>query len=171
VVLEDSDMVQRAFDERLGAGFAIFLEQVLLEASCIDPDADRTAVGARGGDDLANPLFGADIAGVDAEAGRAGVGGFERALVVKMDVGDDRNARLADDLLESSGRRRGRAGHADDIGARLLAASDLVDRRTRVFGRGVGHGLDADRRVSANRHGADHDLPRLAPLDVSPGAD
>ena len=40
-------MVERAFDQRLGAGLAIFLEQVLLEAAGVDPDADRAAVGAR----------------------------------------------------------------------------------------------------------------------------
>ena len=46
VVLENADMVERAFDQRLGAGLAIFLEQVLLEAAGVDPDADRAAVGA-----------------------------------------------------------------------------------------------------------------------------
>ena len=46
VVLEDADVVERAFDQRLGAGLAIFLEQVLLEAAGIDADADRAAVGA-----------------------------------------------------------------------------------------------------------------------------
>ena len=45
MVLEDADMVERAFDQRLGAGLAIFLEQVLLEAAGIDADADRAAVG------------------------------------------------------------------------------------------------------------------------------
>ena len=44
VVLEDPDMVERAFDQSLGARLAIFLEQVLLEAAGIDPDADRAAV-------------------------------------------------------------------------------------------------------------------------------
>ena len=46
VVLEDPDMVERAFDQRLGARLAIFFEQVPLEASGIDPDADRAAIGA-----------------------------------------------------------------------------------------------------------------------------
>ena len=38
-------------------------------------------------------------------------------------------SRRADDLLERRGALRRRAGHADDVGARLLAAADLVDRR------------------------------------------
>ncbi len=62
VVLEDPDMVERAFDQRLGARLAVFLEQVLLEAAGIDPDADRAAVGARRGDHFADPLFRADVA-------------------------------------------------------------------------------------------------------------
>src|SRR5207302_485948 len=57
------------------------------------------------------------------------------------------------------------------VRARLLTAADLVDGRFRVLGRRVGHGLDADRRVSAHGDGADHDLPRRAPLDISPRTD
>jgi hypothetical protein len=41
MVLEDTDMVERALDQRLGTRLAIFFEQVLLEASGIDSDADR----------------------------------------------------------------------------------------------------------------------------------
>ncbi len=164
-------MVERAFDQRLGTGLAIFFEQVLLEASGIDPDADRAAVGLGRGDHFADPLLRTDIAGVDAQARGARVRGFERALVVEVDVGDDRDARGADDLLQGRGAVRGRARHADDVGAGLLAAADLGDGRGRILGRRVGHGLDADRRVSADGDGADHDLPRLAPLDISPGTD
>ena len=54
--------------------------------------------------------LGADIARIDAQAGGAGIGGFERALVVEMDVGDDRHVRGAHDLPERRGAllRRGR---------------------------------------------------------------
>ena len=45
-------MIERAFDQRLGAGLAIFLEQVLLEAAGVDADADRAAVGLGGVDHL-----------------------------------------------------------------------------------------------------------------------
>ena len=55
VVLENADMVERAFDQRLGAGLAIFFEQVLLEAAGVDADADRAAVGPGRGDHLARP--------------------------------------------------------------------------------------------------------------------
>ena len=82
----------------------------------------------------------------------AGIGCFERPLVVKMDVGDDRHAGGADDLLQRRGAVDVRARHPNDIGAGLLAATDLIDRRLRIGGRRVGHGLDGDRRVPADRH-------------------
>ena len=123
VVLENADMVERAFDQRLRTGLAIFFEQVLFEAAGIDPDADRAAVGARRGDDFADPLLRADVAGVDAQAGGAGVGGFERALVVKVDVGDDRHVRGADDLLQ----RRRAVGVGQDT--RMMSAPASSQRR------------------------------------------
>src|SRR4029079_17238318 len=50
VILEDPDMVERALHQGLGARLAILLEQILLEAPGVDPDADRAAVGAGRGD-------------------------------------------------------------------------------------------------------------------------
>src|SRR5205085_2220611 len=38
VILEQLDMVERALDQSLGAGLAIFLEQVALQAAGIDAD-------------------------------------------------------------------------------------------------------------------------------------
>src|SRR6185369_2934949 len=127
MVLEDSDMVERALDQSLGAWLAIFLQEVLLEASGIDPDADRAAVRLRCGNDLLHALLGADIARVDAQARGSGVGRLKRSFIVKVDVGDDRDPGCANDLLERGGAVGGRARHADDVGARILAAADLVN--------------------------------------------
>ena len=85
-------MIERALDQRLRAGLAIFLEQILLEAAGIDADADRAAVRLGGVDDFLHARGRADIAGIDAQAGRARIGRFQRALVVEMDVRDDRHA-------------------------------------------------------------------------------
>src|SRR5438105_3026022 len=64
VVLEDADMVERAFDQRFGTRLAVFFEQVLLEAAGVDADADRTAVGAGRRNHFLDPAFGPDVAGV-----------------------------------------------------------------------------------------------------------
>src|SRR5690606_4334298 len=63
------------------------------------------------------------------------------------------------------------AGDANDVRPGVLAAANLVDRRPRVRGRRVGHRLHGDRRVAADCHGADHDLPARPALDGAPGAD
>src|SRR3546814_1896747 len=47
LVLKQLDMIERAFDQRLGTWLAIFFEQVLFEAARVDADADRAAIGLR----------------------------------------------------------------------------------------------------------------------------
>ena len=135
-----------------------------------DADADRASVRLCGAHDLAHPFGRTDIAGVDAQARGARVGGFQRAFIVKMNVGDDRDARGAYDLAQRGGRIGVGTGHADQVGARLFAPANLVDRRHRIAGQRVGHRLDADRRAAADGDVADHDLAALAPRDVAPGA-
>ena len=76
MVLEQLDVIERALDQRVGARLAVFLEQVLLEAAAVDPDADRAAVGLGGADHLGDALAAADVAGVDAQAGGARVRGL-----------------------------------------------------------------------------------------------
>ena len=85
-------MVERALDQRLRTGLAIFLEQVLLEAPRVDTNADRAAVRLGGVDHLAHPVGRADIARVDAQARRARVRRLQRALVVSATIGT-RDAR------------------------------------------------------------------------------
>ena len=123
-------------------------------------------------DHLAHALGAADVAGIDAQAGGARLGRLDGALVVEMDVGDDRHLRRPCTIVA---QRRGRflvgAGDADDVGAGLLAAADLRDGRRRRRWSACWSWSGRDRRVAADRHGADHDLPRLAAHDVAIGPD
>ena len=163
-------MVERTFNERLRAGLTIFLEQVAFKAAGIDPDADGAAIGSRGGNNFGNALCRPDIARIDPKAGCPRIGRLERALIVKMNVGDDRHLGGADDLTQGGGAFLVGAGNADDVGSGLLAAADLGDRRGSVGGQGVGHRLDSDRRIAADGDVTDHDLARLAALNRAPGA-
>src|SRR3546814_18449880 len=85
--------------------------------------------------DWSSDVCSSDIAGVDAQAGGAGVGGFQRALIVEMNVGDNRNLRRADDLAQRGGRIGVGAGNTDQVGARILAAAE--DRKSGVEGKSV----------------------------------
>src|SRR3546814_10114269 len=60
-----------------------------------------------------DPRLAADIARIDAQAGRARIGGFQSPLIVEMNVRDDRHAGGADDLLERRGGRLVGAGDAE----------------------------------------------------------
>ena len=122
VVLEDLGVVERAFDHRLGARFAIALQQVALERAGIDADAHRAAVILGRLDDLAHARRRADIAGVDAQAGGAALRRLDRPLVVEMDVGDDRHRHLRHDVLQRQRRFLVGAGNPHDVGAGLLRA-------------------------------------------------
>ena len=59
------DVPQGALDHRLGAGEAVLVDQVFLEAARVDADPHRDALVAGLADDLLEPLLAADVAGVD----------------------------------------------------------------------------------------------------------
>ena len=66
------------------------------------------------------------------QASGAGIGRFQCALVVEMDVRDDRDVSRPDDLLQRRRTVLVGTGNSDDVDAGFLAAADLVDRRGRV---------------------------------------
>ena len=116
---------------------------------------------------FAHPLGGADVARIDAQAGRAVHRRLDGALVVEMDIGHDRNGGRLGDGLHRLGGVLVRTGDAHDVGAGFLDLANLLDGGARISGDGVGHGLHGDRRVAADRNLADHDLARFAPVDVA----
>ena len=144
-----------------GQGSPYFSSRSRLERAGIDADAHRAAVVRGRLDDLAHPLGAADIAGIDAQAGGARLGRLDGALVVEMDVGDDRHLRrLRTIVVQRRGRFLVGAGDADDVDAGLLQRADL--RRWSPSASAVSVlviDLHRDRRVAADRHRADHDLP------------
>ena len=91
VIFENFCVAQRAFDHRVGAGLAVFFQQILFQRSGIDADAHGAAVILGGLTTSRTRSVGTDIARIDAQAGRTGFGGFDAALVMEMDVGDDGN--------------------------------------------------------------------------------
>ena len=114
-------------------------------------------------DDLLHALGAADIARIDAQAGRPALRRLDGAAIVEMNVRNDRDIDLGNDVLERQRAFLIRAGNPDDIDACQLGTADLRDRPLDIGGQGVGHRLHRDRRVAAHRHPADMNLPRDAP--------
>ena len=109
---------------------------------------------ARCGDlgDLVRP---ADVAGVEPHAVRAGVDRLERERVVEVDVGDDRDRRLAHDRLQRLDVLVARHGDAHEVGPGVGDAADLVHRGREVRRLGLRHRLDDDGRPAADLDAAD----------------
>ena len=94
------------------------------------------------------------------------------ALVVEMDVGDDRHLALRARSAFSASADSSSGQETRTMSAPAsLQRLDLLDRAFDVAGQRVGHRLDGDRRVAADRHLADMDLAAVAALDVAIGPD
>ncbi len=170
IVEQDAGMIESAFDHRFRAWLAIFFQQVFLQRSGIHTDPHGAVVVLRSLDDLAYPFFRTDIAGVDAQTGGAGLGGFDPAFVVEVNVGDDWHGYFRHDLLECCGTGFIRAGDPHDIGTGNFHGADLLDGSLDVMGQGVGHGLHRDRCITTDRHIADMDLAGFTAFYMAPGA-
>ncbi len=120
------------------------------DAAFVDADADGGLVGFAGGDNLFDLLAIVDVAGVEADFGDAGVDGFEGALVMEMDIGDEGDGALTDDFWEGVGVGFGGYCQADDFAAFLGEVVDLGEAGVDVVGVDVGHALDDDGGAVAN---------------------
>ena len=134
MVLQQLDMVKRAFNQRLRARLAIFFEQVFFQAACVHADPDRAAIGFGGVDNFLHTFGRTDIAGVDPQACRARVRRLQRAFVMKMNVGDDGYIGRTDNLFQRRRALHIGAGYANDIDACILTPADLVDRGRSIAG-------------------------------------
>ena len=170
IVLKNAGMFQRGFNQRLGTGFGIFLQQMPLQRPGIDPDPHRASMITRRPDHFAHPVLLADIAGVDPQAGRTGLGSLDGAAVVEMDIGDNRHRAFGADLAKGAGAVLIRTGHAHNVGTGLGGRIDLRQRPPDIGGQRIGHGLHRNRRVAADRHRPHHDLTAASPLDCPVGS-
>ena len=144
-------------DERLDRVRHLEVVQVLGQRAGVHADAQRRAgrPGAIG--DLGDLLGPADVARVQADAVRARVDRLQRQRVVEVDVGDDRDRRLAHDRLERLDVLLPRDGAADDVRAGVRDPTDLIHRGLQVGRFGLGHRLDRDRSAPADLDTTDVD--------------
>ncbi len=160
-------MAKGAFHHGFRTRLAELLEQIAFQRTCIHPNPHRAAMILGRLHDLFHALFRTDIARVDAQARRARLGRFNGPFVVEVNVGHDGHARGVHDRPQRSRRFLIGARDPHDVGAGVLEALDLFNGRARIGGQRVGHRLHGDRRIPADCHGADMDLPRFSPHDVA----
>ena len=124
---------------------------------------DTPASAAACGDLLDLVVELADVARVDPHRSAAGVDGGEDVLGLEVDVGDDRDLRVAGDLRQGVGVVLARAGDPHDVAAGGGQLGDLLQGGVDVGRRGRAHRLHRDRRVAAHEDLADADLTRDPP--------
>src|SRR5687767_10437176 len=135
------------------------MPETLLDGAGVDPEAHVGAGLLALLYHRTEPVVTADVAWVDAHAGRPRVGGAQGHPVVEVDVGDKGNGRAPHDLLEAVEGLGAVDGDAHQIGARRVQVVDLLDRRLDVVGHGVGHRLHGYLRSAADGDVADPYLP------------
>jgi len=171
VVLQDAGVAQRALDHGVGAGLAVLFQEIALQRAGVNADAHGASVVAGGLNHLADAVGGANVAGIDPQAGSAGLGRLDPAFVVEVDVGHERDLGRLGDRAERRGGLLVGTGDPHDVCAGLLELADLVDGRGRIGGQRIGHRLDGDRRIATHLHGADADLAARPSLDRAPRPD
>ncbi len=144
----------------VGEDAAEFLEAFLFvfafdDGAFVDADADGDAAFLAGIDDFFDLGAVVDVAGVEADLVDAGLDGFEGALEVEVDVGNDGDFDLFEDFLEGFGVFAFGYGDADDVGTGLIEFVDFGDAFVDVIGIAGGHGLDGNGGVSADANVAD----------------
>ena len=124
--LHQLDELDRGLDQRLDRVLALELVQVLGQRAGVHPDAHRRARRLRPVGHLGDLLGPADVARVQPDAVGAGVDRLQRQRVVEVDVGDDRDRRLAPDRLQRLHVLLARHRAAHDVAARVRDRADLL---------------------------------------------
>ena len=151
-------MPHGAVHQRLRRHAAVLDQQIFFQRPAVDADADGDAPLAAGIRHGPHPLFGSDVARIDADLVDAALRAQQRQLVVEMDVRHQRNVDAGLDGRHGPCRLLRGDRHADDLAARLLQPQDLLHRGLHVLRGGIAHGLDAHRCAAAHGHTAHHDL-------------
>jgi hypothetical protein len=147
-----------ALDHRLGRDAAVLLVQRRIERSAVDADANGDLAVTRFRGDRFDVLGLADVARVEAKTLHPGLHRCQCHPVLMVDVGDDRDRRTRHDLGETLRGLLLVAGAPNDVATSSRQCVDLLKRALDVCRLGDRHGLDGDRRATADRDLAHEDL-------------
>ena len=154
-------MRQRAFHHALRGRPAVFGQDILLHRAGVHANAHRNVMGLHTVGENTHVLLSADVAGVNAQFVNAVFHRLDGELVIKMNVGDQRNGAPVHQRAHRFGACLVVNGYANDIRARHRQRADLGERRLHVRRVRIGHRLYADRRAPADEDVSGLDLPCL----------
>ena len=130
----------------------------------VDANANGNVVFLGERCDLSHLVGITDVAGVQADAADAAANRLKRKLVMEVNVGDDGDGRSAADSCQRLCGVHIRDGATDYVTPCRGNLIDLQNRRLDVAGVRLGHGLDGDFSIAANRDFTYMDLVRYTPV-------
>jgi hypothetical protein len=163
-LMEESDLVERALDQRRRGRPPVLGHQLAVQGAGVDADADRYPPLARGLRDLLDVGGVAHVPGVDAEPVNARLDRHHREADREVDVCHDRHAALRDDQRQRPRVTFVRDRHAHDVRALGGELVHLDEGGVDVVGLRRRHRLDGDGGAAADGHGAHAYPPRTASL-------
>ncbi len=168
-LLEQPHLLERGLDERLGLILLREVVEVLGQRPGVGADPHRDPGLLRGVHYLLDLVGAADVARVDPDRRNARVDRLQGQAGVKVDVGDHRDRREADDHAQRLGILGLRYSAAHDLAAGGGESGDLRGRRLDVAGGRQRHRLDGDGRAAADPDAAhgDRTLARHTPIVVA----
>ena len=158
VFLQQRNMSERAFYQRLRRGVAVFFQKTRFQTAAVHADTDGDAPRAAGLDHGPHPVLPADVAGVDADLGRAVFRRADGKAVVKVDIRHQRQRGRGADGAEGLRGLHVRNGQPRDLAPGGSQRADLRKAAVHVGRSRVQHRLDGYRRASADRNAADHNF-------------
>lgn len=164
ILFQQRNMSERAFYQRLRRGVAVFFQKTRFQTAAVHADANGDVPRAAGLDHGPHPLFPADVAGVDADLGRAVFRRADGKAVVKVDIRHQRQRGRGADGAEGLRGLHIRHGQPRDLAPGGSQRADLRKAPVHVGRSRVQHRLDGYRRASAHRDRADHDFFCKFPL-------
>ena len=108
-------MSERTFYQRLRRGMTVFFQKTRFQTAAVHADTDGDAPRAAGLDHGPHPLFPADVAGVDADLGRAVFRRADGKTVVKVDIRHQRQRGRGADGAEGLRGLHVRNGQPRDL--------------------------------------------------------
>ena len=150
-------MSERAFHQRLRRGVAVFFQKTRFQTAAVHADANGNVPRAAGLDHGPHPLFPADVAGVDADLGRAVFRRADGKTVIKVDIRDQRQRGRSADGSERLCRLHIRHSQPRNLAPGGSQRANLCKAGFHVGRPCIQHRLDGHRRAVTHRHRADHD--------------
>ena len=151
-------MFKGAFHQRFGGGVAVFFQQTLVKTAAVDADADGDVLVLAHLHHGLDPVFAADVAGVDADFGRAALRGGNGKLIIKMNVRHQGQGRVLADVRKAPGGFHVGNRQPGDLAPGGGKLTDLLQAALHIRGFGIEHGLDDHRGAAADGNAAHQNL-------------